>query len=275
MALDIGAALRDGADRTVQRTGVVLMVGFAVLGLVTVVLQQTYLEWYFGFVERSGAVERSFETPPFPLSLGLSPLVAAVAALGVAVVAEAYRIVAVRTMVGDHTDRIPASLLTRNIGLATLNGFVGGVVVLLLIGVGSVLLVVPGVFLAVTFLFVRQEIAVRDVNFVDAMVGSWRLTSGERLRVLVLGIVWVTALLVALVVNAGVGAVLPADSPVSPVVGVLLRVPVTVFVVASAARAYVQLDAKRDGDGAAADGARGDDDEDDGEEWNDPPGVDI
>jgi hypothetical protein len=266
MSLNIGNALRDGADRTLERTGVVLMAGFAVLGLATALLQQTYLEWYFEWIREVGMAPPGFEQPTLPLSLGLSPGVAVGGILVLALVAEAFRIVAVRTLVGDHTDRIPAELVTHNIAVATVNGFVGGVVVLLLVGFGS-LLVLPGIFLAVAFVFVRQEIAVEDETFVDAMVNSWRLTAGNRVELAVLGIVWITVLVLTAVLGAAAGIVLPEGSPAGPVVSVGIRAPATVFVVASAARAYVQLT----GEDAGATTP----DEDDGEEWPDPPGVDV
>lgn len=269
MTLDIGAALRDGAGRTLTRTGALLMAGFAVLGLTTVVLQQNYLSWYFAWVAEMGALPAGFEAPTLPLAFGIPPELTALGTLVTALLAEAFRIVAVRTMVGDHPDSIPLELATRNIGLATLNGFVGGVVVLVLIGLGS-LLVVPGIFLAVAFVFVRQEIAVRDVNFVDAMVGSWELTAGDRIELLVLGVVWVTLLILVFLVGNLLGLVLPSGSPVGPVVDVLLGAPVTVFIVASVARAYVQLEGGRGDEAGTPD--EGDDDE---EEWPDPPGVDV
>lgn len=271
MSLDIGDALREGAERTVARTGLLLMAGFGVLGLATVLLQQTFFEWYFALAAEMGATGPAFETPPMPLALDVPIGVVAAGMLVTAVVAEAYRIVAVRTMVGDHPDRIPLDLATRNLPLATLNGVVGGIVVAILVGLGSIL-VLPGIFLAISFLFVRQEIAVEDRNFVDAMVNSWELSSGSRLELLVLGIVWITGFVVAAILSAALGMVVPPTSPVGPLIGVLFRIPLVVFVVATASRAYVQLK----GADAAEPADAGDAEEDpDGDEWDDPPGVDL
>lgn len=275
MSLDVGAALRDGASRTAERNGLVLMVGFLVVGLASLVVRQTFSAWYFEAVRSMSSEPLAFETPALPLAVGLPPAATVALWLALALLAEALRVVAVRTMVSDHTDRIPATLVRRNLGLATLNGFVGGVVVAVLVGLGSLALIVPGVFLAVSFIFVRQEIAVQDENFVDAMVNSWELASGNRVELAVLGIVWVTASLMLAAVSAGLGALLPAGSVVVPAVSVTLSAPVTVFVVATAARAYVQLREGADAGAQQEDAPPGGDTDEEEEEWPDPPGVDI
>jgi hypothetical protein len=140
--------------------------------------------------------------------------------------------------VSDRTDTVPAAYIRRNIVVATLNGFVGGLVVLTLTAIGLVLLVVPGVFLALSFFFVRQEIAVRDVNFVDAMAGSWALTSGHRVELFGLAVVVFFAGLAAAIPGFIVGFASPAAGTA---LNAIARAVVLTFGVASAARAYDQL----------------------------------
>jgi hypothetical protein len=255
MSLDISDALSDGLSRTLERSGLLLVATFLALGVVNAVSGQT----------SSAALTRFFRTqlaelppdafagptgaggPPAlpgpeqtPLALPVPLPVALVLVLVVAFLAEAVRIVAVRTLVSDETDTIPESFVTRNIISATVNGFVGGIVVFILVGVGLLFFVVPGIFLALAFFFVRQEIAVEDRNFVDALSASWELTSGHRITLFALALI---LFLISVVVSVGVGAAVGlAGSPLlTTVVTTVVGAVTTVFGVAVASRAYVQL----------------------------------
>jgi hypothetical protein len=77
-------------------------------------------------------------------------------------------------------------------GRATLSMFVGGLVVWLAIMIGFVFLLVPGVFLAVCFLFFTFAVGVEDRGIIGALKRSWGLSRGNRLK------------LTALVIFAGV-----------------------------------------------------------------------
>ncbi len=244
MSLSVGDALRDGLGRTFERNGLMLIGVFVVLRLLATVADQTLTRANLSVARElgtlpagAGALPGLGDAPtPYALALGITG--AFVLAIAVALFAETVRIVAVRTLVSDRTDTVPVAYATRNILFATVNGFVGGIVVLTLTVIGLVALVVPGVFLALSFFFVRQEIAVRDVNFVDAMAGSWELASGHRFQLLGLGAVLVLIGLIASIPGVLIGAVAPA---VGTAVGVIARAVVIVFGVASAARAYEQL----------------------------------
>jgi hypothetical protein len=255
MSLDLADALSDGLRRTFERSGLLLVASFLALGLVSAVSGQTISAAATRF-----ARDQLAQLPPdafagpggaggppalpgpeqTPLALPVPLPVALLLLLAVALLAEGVRIVAVRTLVSDETDTIPGSLVTRNIAVATLNGFVGGVVVFILVGVGLLLFVVPGIFLALSFFFVRQEIAVADRNFVDALSASWELTSGHRLVLFALALVlFVVTAVVSLGISAAVGVV---GSPLLTTgVTVAVGAVTTVFSVAVTSRAYVQL----------------------------------
>lgn len=294
MSLDVGDALRDGASRTTEPNGLLLMVGFAAVALASLVARHSYISWA---IEQGDVPAELLDVAgpnPDPLAVGMPVLAAIGLWFGTVFVAEGLRIVAIRTFVSDHTDRIPVALATRRIGWAVLNGFVGTFLVTVLIVLGGLLFILPGVFLAVSFFFVRQEIAVEDVNFVDAMRDSWERTGGNRVELAVLGMVWIALWLLVLVVTGAAGAALASAPSVAAVVSVILGAPLSVFGVAVGARAYVQLgtgDEERaaDVDGRGDDGLGGDrddvadedrgdsldEDSDDDEEWPDPPGLDI
>jgi hypothetical protein len=251
MSLDISDALSDGLSRTTERSGLLLMAVFLALGTVNAVSGQTLSAATTRFARRQLAQLPAEAGPTFdpamfpgpeqtPFALPVPLPVALLLVLVIAFLAEAVRIVAVRTLVSDETETVPADFATRNIVMATLNGFVGGIVVLILVVVGLVFFVVPGVFLALSFFFVRQEIAVEDRNFVDALSASWSLTSGHRLTLFALALLlFVITAAVSLATGSLVGL---AGVPVlTTVVTVAVGVVTTVFSIAVACRAYVQL----------------------------------
>jgi len=261
MSLDIGTAFSEGVDRTVARNGLLFAVAFAVIALVTSVLYQTLsvallealLEAFQGLspeelnidqgeydqaiTDLEMQLEMMRETSP--LALPLPAGAAAGALLAVALVAEVVSVLAVRVFATDATDAFPAGV-GDGIVLATLNGFVGGVVVLGLVAVGLGLFVLPGLFFAVAFYFLRQEVALKNKNFVQAMADSWRLTKGHRLQVFALAAIVV--LLSQLGVVAG-GAVGFLSTVAGEVVAALVGGVLTAFGAAVVTRAYVQLDA--------------------------------
>jgi len=82
---------------------------------------------------------------------------------------------------------------------------------------------------------------------------SWRLTSGRRLRLFLLGLVVFVAVVVVNLVFGAVGAVLGFLSPaLSLVVGQVGSAVTTVFVWATLAAAYRQLDGGADPAGGFA-----------------------
>ncbi|MEF8808229.1 hypothetical protein [Natronomonas sp.] len=260
MSIDIGAAFREGANRTVAKNGLLLTVAFFLIGLAVAVLYQTLLiggfesllEAFRGlspeqinisqeeYNRQINTMETQLEMAreTSPLALDLPPGVAAAGLVVVALLSEAVSIVAVRVFATDETNAIPSDLATDNILLATLNGFIGKIVVWGLISVGLLFFVLPGVFLAVVFYFLRQEIALQDKNFVSAMADSWRLTKGNRIEVFAVA-------LVVLVVSQ-LNAVLGPLSGVVPQIAVTLLTAVfgavlAVFGAAVVTRLYVQL----------------------------------
>lgn len=261
MSLDIGRAFGEGFSRTIARNGLIFIAVFAVIAFLTTVLVQSVavgmvesIHQFFTAADPTelGVPQEQYEAnlkeletaveelrAQMPLAFPISAGIAAVALLVLALVSEAVSIVAVRIFASDETQGIPSDLVTRNILLATLNGFVGGIVVWVLIGLGLVVLVIPGIFLAVAFFFLRQEIAIRDKNFVQAMADSWRLTKGHRIRVFVVGLVVVVVSQLEIVATFTEPLLTAAGSAVfaSILAGIL-----GVFGAAVVTRAYVQID---------------------------------
>jgi len=262
MSLDIGEAFSDGTSRTFAKNGLLLAAAFAVVTLLFGVFAQTLsvglleamLESFQGLSpEELNVSQQEYETlisdlrtqlemarESSPLALGLPAGVAAGALIALSLVSEAVSIVAVRTFAAADSEAVTSDSLTDNILLATLNGFVGSIVVWGLIIVGSVFLLLPGIFFAVVFLFMRQRIAIENENFVEAMAESWRLTKGHRIEVFALGLLVVVVSLV----DELVGSVLSLVSPIaSAVVTAAVGGVVLAFGAAVVTRGYVQLEA--------------------------------
>lgn len=247
MSLDVTDALREGADRTASRAGATLVAAASLVGLASAVaahtLRDAFLAGFGAPVVPAGPLGlAAFGRGLAPLAVPLPESLAAVVWVVALVVGESVRVVALRTFAGDEAGEIPDAAARDRLGAATLHSLLADLAARLAVAVGLVLLVVPGLVLAAGLAFVRAGVAVDDRGPVAALVGSWRLTAGERLA---------TIGLVAAVVAAGVGLALLAAGArlavgaVSPALGALVAVVIgavgTVFGLAAVARAYVQL----------------------------------
>src|SRR5699024_4475307 len=116
--------------------------------------------------------------------------------------------------------RLPRELFTRRIGWAVLNTIVGGIVFGIAVGIGFILLVIPGIFLLVTLTFWAVFVAVEDQNFVEGFRSSWKLTKGHRFRLLGLGIAVVA---IAVIIGAVAGIVSAIIALIAPIVGSLVQ----------------------------------------------------
>jgi hypothetical protein len=265
MGIDIGQALREGASRTTGKNGLILAAVFAGIALLTTVLFQSLIvsatdsalaafqsaspqELGLSAAEYDDAISE-FETAreqaqsAAPFAVGISAGVAAGGLLLLALVGEAVSIAAVRVFATDEVGAATTDLVTDNVLLATLNGFVGGIVVWGLIIVGSAFLLLPGIALAVLFYFLRQEVAINDKNFVQGMADSWRITKGNRVEVFLIGATLVVVSRLEEAASAVVGVVsTPGGTVVAAIVGGVLAA----FGAAVATRAYVQLDGTGD-----------------------------
>ena len=269
MSLDIGEALGEGLSRLSTRPGGALIVAFAAVGLLSAVLSRTLqvgaLEALLeaaraaspeqlgltqaAYDEQTAALEAQLETArASPLALEAPLSVAAGGLVAVALVFEAASIVAVRAFAADDPATVGREVVD-GLGMATLNGFVGGVVVWVLVIAGSALFV-PGLFAAVGFYFLRQEVALNDENALDALAASWRLAKGNRVGVFTLALVVVVSQL-NLVVGLAVETASPAAAAVaSAVVGGVIAA----FGAAAVTRGYLQLtDADESATEAASD----------------------
>lgn len=265
MSLDVGDALREAAEYTASRNGILLTGLFGIVGLLSLAARHSYAARVLETGNLPPGYESMLPANPAPMSLGLSLGAALSLWLLTVWATELLRVLTVRLAVAGHRDELPATLLTRRLGWAVVNGFVGTLVAKLLVGVGLVL-VVPGVFLAVSLLFVRQVVAVEDARFDEALARSWRLARGNRVELFTLSVVWVAVWVGVQLTGVVLGTAIGGPPAVASGLLVVFTAPVLVFGVAVGSRAYVQV---TDADVETVD--EGDDDE----EWPDPPGLEF
>ena len=223
MAFRIIDAMSDGFARTTERNGLVFIAVFAALALLNALVTSTGFDPATGTMPESGAIG----------------FVAGLLSLVIGVVTIAAAIVALRTFASAETETIPHEFRYRRIGVATLNVFVGTIVYALLVAIGSVFLLIPGLFVLVSLYYWSVFVAVDDQNFIQAFRSSWALTSGRRLRLFGLG---VAVLFVSIAVTgaAGIPAVLLGGAA-GLVLTQLVAAVVTVYTLATTACAYDQL----------------------------------
>jgi hypothetical protein len=197
MSLNIGSSLTGGVSRVANRNGVRLVLAYLLLG---VAWQVAFYSALVTVLEQSVPAMADVALPSVDVPLAVSAGAAALSLL----LLQYVTVVAVRTLVGGHSRSVPREYLTRNVGFVVVNSVLGGVAFGLLVFVGSVLLLVPGVVAYVAFIFMLVYIAVEDENFVAALRDSWALTRGHWLQLFVL----LTVLVVGISVAAGILSVL-------------------------------------------------------------------
>ncbi|SFS02272.1 hypothetical protein SAMN05216559_2621 [Halomicrobium zhouii] len=253
MALHVLAAVEQGLSRTFQRNGLLLVAAFVAFGLLGTLASEATTGTYAAFfTEQSEIMTSTDGTTPSPLEplfdvtsdgidwhvttfppgtvVGLSVLFA--------VGEEALRIAAIRVFASAETRTIPATLVRRNLAWATLHAVVAGVLVAIATAIGLVLLIIPGIFLALSFYFVRQVIALEDATTSEAMGRAWDLSAGNRLDLVGLAVVVALVGLVASIPPALVGLVSPLAGAVA---GAVTSAFVLVFSIAATTRAFEQV----------------------------------
>jgi len=205
MGFQVTDAFADGFDDFASGQGAVLAVVYVVLGLINTVLVQTALEVVFRVLFRAADIpqEAIQEAGGFgaiaPLSLGLPLTIVVPLILLFAIVGFPLTIVAIRMLASDSSELVPAAATD---GLLKASALLFGARLLagIAIGLGSLLLVIPGIIVWVLLVFVNQEIALNDAGIVDALSNSVDIVTDNAIGVI--------AVIVALVLIA-IGVMLP------------------------------------------------------------------
>jgi len=234
MALQIGSTLQEAGYRLFSRTGAILLAAFFALlisfqALFNTILATAYTRMGFGEIAAA-----------LPLTLDI-PLSVAGAGIAVGFVVSLYlTIVSFRTFVVGARESFPEGAFTRNVPLAMVNVFVGGIVYGLLVFFGSLLLLIPGIFAYVAFIFMVPYVIVEDRNFVAALKESYRLTEGDRLTLF--GLLFIVIAAAALVGGiVGLVGALALPQPAAQLPTIVIQPLVSLYSTAVIAVAFEQL----------------------------------
>lgn len=172
MSLDIPAALEDGLSRLPTRVAGLLLVAYLAVGAISTVTAQTLSFAVMDALRESLPSGAAPPTTPgtgggaLALDVGL-PIAAVLFLVGV-VLAQVVGVVGIRTFVSEARRTFPTGV-TRHLPWVVLNALVAGFIVNVLIGIGTILLVIPGIYLAVALYFVQFEVIVEERNAIDAL----------------------------------------------------------------------------------------------------------
>jgi len=182
MTLQLGRAISDGVRRVLTPTGGILLAVFLALQILTQASINTAIISFFP-AGPAGEIEAALG-----MTLPVSGTVAAGLFVGAVILSSAYFVVLSRALTRstEELSSFPSDLYTRRMGRPTLSLFVGGLIVGPAIMIGFVLLFLPGIFLAVSFLFFTFAVGVEDRGIVGGLKRSWGLSRGNRLKLAVL-----------------------------------------------------------------------------------------
>jgi hypothetical protein len=175
--------------------------------------------------------------------LAINPLLAALLALAALCLGAFAAVVGSRVLLGRTGTRWadPVECLTHRVVPATGAVLVGSLLVGLAVGVGTLLLVVPGLVVAGHLLLVPSVLATEDVGLAAAFRKSWRRTAADRLD-LAAATLALVAPAVVVVAGASLTYVLPPTVEFALGVGVGAAVLAAWFGVAT--EAYHRLGAE-------------------------------
>jgi hypothetical protein len=231
MSVDIGRMLSEGVERTISRNGLLLAAIFYAVSLPNAVVS--------GDINRQAGMGQAQPMMGSPPEVGLSFGLAAALGLVLSLASLVVTVGAMRTFVSEKRETLDAADFTDDLLLVVVNLVVGGILFGIAVGLGTLLLVIPGLFLLTSLFFWNYHVVVEGDNFLDAFANSWELTRGNRLELFALGVLVV-------VINAIVGFVFSIPAIVLPTVAGFLLGQVgstiaNVFVLATASRTFVHL----------------------------------
>lgn len=243
--MDIEQAIKDGIDRTNEKTGYVLIAVFLVISIVSTVASQSQLRNMdqLPFMENMGEVPFVQDpSQPGPLAFDLPSSLISLMNLGSSIAFIIAVVVAYRVFAADAREKIPKEAYTRDMGIVALNAIVASIIFGIAVAIGLFLLIIPGLYLLSALIFFLIFIAVEGESFIDSLKSSWELTKGRRLSVFFLLITLFVINIIMGVVGAIASSVVGALSgELGEVVGLAIGAAVSVFSFPVLLNAYYQL----------------------------------
>ncbi len=236
-SIKIANTFRYAGGRIATRNGLLFVAAYALVQLLSQVATQSLAARVLAGQLPAGEAENLYPLAvdgPLAVSGGLTVvLFLCGTVLGVLAIRAFHR----------NLDAFPTADHTRRLVRTTVVALVVSLLVSLAIAVGTVLLIFPGIFLAVSLVFAVLVAVVEDAGVIESLKRSWSLASGNRLRLFAIGFVFV---LVSGIVG-GVFGVIGFFAPlVGEIAGAAATGAVTVFGLALVVGAYRQLSASAD-----------------------------
>ena len=233
MTLPLSQTFSKGLQRTLSTTGLVIFVLTAVSQLLIVGATNTIVGGIIAErLPEATSAEIGFTLPvSVPVATGIT--------VGVALFATVVFLVSTRLLTREQNElsTLPRSIFTRRIGRATLSGIGMSLILTPLILLGMPLLI-PGLFLAVSFQFGIFFIGVDDARAISALRQSWRLASGNRWRLLAILVVFTIAAMAVGMITSVVSFIFPVAGQF---VSVISMSAIVVLLYGVLAEAYLLL----------------------------------
>jgi len=219
MTVSVGDTLEDAVERMVTVPGMVVLVSFLAFRLTNPAVYRTFFARGAEFALREaggytlGDVERELLERGYAdllpvldvvrqtgMDVSFPVAVAMLAALPF--VAELLHVVGVRAFAARDPNSVPVGEITSGLVGAYAKSLVANFVAVVLIALGTLLFLVPGLALTVLFFFVRQRIVLAGDGVFAAISESYALVKENAVPMVVLGVVfWLTWAVVTFVVG--------------------------------------------------------------------------
>lgn len=281
MSIDIGAAFGDGVDEFLSRKGAALAVVFFLVSIASSLATGSFVLAIADRLQRTGEVtqfqlEQLRAQAQFGLDVGLGPAV--VLLLGLGLVAELARVVAIRALADTSTSALRPEHYTGGILRLYIYRVLVSIVLLVLYAVLGVVLLAPAaifpplvllvvpvfLYVAIALYFAPIAVVVDETGPLDAISNAWTYAKGNRLNLVAIAI---GVIVVSFVITApnllftgvtdagesGVNAI--TSSPIAVVVSGVFGSLSTVFTLAVATSTYRQLAAGGSLDAGGAENA--------------------
>lgn len=207
--LNIGEAISYGANRLTTRGGAKLTAAYVFVFLAIMVSFQSLS---MKLASESTATDQAAQA--YPLVLDLPIAVSGGVAAILVIVNIVFHIVLIRAMYAD-IDSVPTTEHTRRLARTIGVLFIVGIITNIAVSIGTVFLIAPGIFLAVSLYFAPLAVMIEDAGIIESLERSWQLTSGNRIQLFFLGLIFV--------VGGGViGGIVGLLSAFIPLVGGLI-----------------------------------------------------
>ncbi|WP_415381529.1 hypothetical protein [Halosimplex sp. TS25] len=217
MSVSVGDTLEDAVQRLLTVPGLLVVVLFLGFRLANPVIYETFFARGIEFALREAGgytireleaelIERGYSSL-LPLLDGLTetgmdvsfPIAVAMLAV-LPFVAELLHVVGVRALAARDPNSVPLEEITSGLPGAYAKSLVANFVALVLIVLGALFFLIPGIALAVLFFFVRHRIALAGDGVFEAISQSYALVKENALQMFALAAVfWLTYLVVTFI----------------------------------------------------------------------------